>query len=139
MITFTKFKSIRSANEDYVVIPVNAVGKLQPGLMTWWADSAPEDIMRYYLASCMRGDIYPGQIMAFKNSSFILAVVKQYPVGIVSYDVIEDICENLNYEDALTKKTIALPRFVYMPWRWRVVKQIMTHHLQGARGHFYVY
>jgi O-acetyl-ADP-ribose deacetylase (regulator of RNase III) len=150
-VEFTR-GDILNTDADYLVIPVNCVGKPGKGLAQQWAQNAPTEMLQWYIRTCARGDFHPGQILHWEDSTYILAATKDHWIKPSQYDWIEEILVSLRDlainkkmwtldRGDLTPKTIAVPKLGCGLGRldWRIVKGMMVEHLTQVPTIFRIY
>jgi O-acetyl-ADP-ribose deacetylase (regulator of RNase III) len=141
---------------DFIVIPVNSVGKPGIGLAKQWAEQAPERVVEWYKNRCAAGDVEPGHIYHFEDSSFLLATTKDHWLRNSDLEWIDSIVEDLVYlvihhkwfavlsEDGqyyVPTKTIALPK-LGCGWgglKWKDVKELIESRLEQSPALFRIY
>ncbi len=146
MIEFVRGDILKDES-DYVVVPVNCIGKPGKGLAAQWANQADERIVNTYIRACNAGTFLPGQIWHFEDSHFILAATKDHWIRPSEYQWIEEILISLSALCISKKwwgndiKTIALPKLGCGLGRldWKLVKPMMEYHLTQLPTPFVVY
>lgn len=151
MIEYVR-SDIMQSDDDYMVIPVNCVGKPGKGLALQWAEQAPEQYVRSYINRCMHNDLLPGHIWIWEDSSFILATTKDKWWMPSQLEWIDSICSDLYYASIsarwatlhageFTRKSIAVPKLGCRNGllRWRDVKVIMEEWFERSAALFRVY
>lgn len=143
MIEFVR-GNILASDADYIVVPVNCVGKLGAGLAKEWAENAPEDILKYYIRTCLKHDLEPGHILHFADSSYILAATKDHWLYPSQYEWINSIgisLHDLVIREKWWGRTIAVPK-LGCGWgrlSWRLVREILIYHFEQSPATFYIY
>lgn len=146
MIEFVR-GNILTSSADFIVVPVNCIGKLGAGLAKEWAENAPEDVIKYYIRTCLSGNLAPGNILHFTDSTYILAATKDHWARPSEYEWIDTIATNLRDLVIAQKwwkenaRTIAVPK-LGCGWgrlRWALVREILVHHLEQSPALFYIY
>jgi len=146
MITFRR-GNIMNTDADYVVVPVNCVGKPGRGLAKQWSEQAPDISLRTYINACNNGSLQPGGILFFEESSFILAATKNHWLYASEYVWIDEILIRLNALSIQRKwwreneKSVALPKLGCGLGRldWRIVREMMIEHLEQLPTLFIAY
>lgn len=138
--------NILEIEADYVVVPVNCVGRPGKGLAAEWARNAPSYAVNMYKRLCVDGAFLPGDVRIFNNSTYILAATKDHWIRPSRIEWIDKICENLFflavdqkwYGD--NKKVIALPKLGCGNGllNWRDVHECMVHHLSQSPTTFLI-
>jgi O-acetyl-ADP-ribose deacetylase (regulator of RNase III) len=146
-IEFVRGDILADESADYLVIPVNCVGKPGMGLAKQWAEQAPEIALRNYYSICRDGKLHPGDVIfPADDSTYILAATKDHWVQSSQYDWIEQILLTLR-NHALDHKwwdtSIALPKLGCGVrtgrLRWAQVRDMMVYHLEQIPTRFIIY
>lgn len=134
--------NILESPADYIVIPVNCVGKPGKGLAREWADNATAHEVRYYLNRCAAGDMVPGGVIHVEDSKTILVATKDHWWHRSELEWIDTICENLCYLPMnYRRETVAVPKLGcgLGQLKWQDVHEIMQHHFNSSGATFVVY
>lgn len=150
MIEFTK-GNILESDADYIVVPVNCVGRPGRGLAKQWADSAPARVVLDYIQECLAHKLEPGSIRYYTDSTYILATTKDHWMHRSQIEWIETICDDLA-ELARKQKwfpiydqskyiTVAVPKLGcgLGGLRWSDVKPIFIKYFEQSPTLFLVY
>jgi hypothetical protein len=154
-VEFTR-GDILDTDADYVVVPVNCVGKISASnkLAVQWSEGADDSYLKYYTSICRDGNLLPGQIVLWEGSSYILAATHDRRFQRSQYTWISNILLSLqstaidrqwwtrNTETrVVTPKTVAMPRLGRM-WDgldWYIMRQMIIEYLDQVPTLFLVY
>lgn len=153
MIEFIHRKDIFKTEADFVVVPVNCVGRPGKGLAKQWSDNAPDSSLHYYIRACGSGDLLPGHILYFVDSTYILAATKDHWMKPSQYEWILEIATALSTLSISNKwwshdadrniipKVIAVPKLGcgLGGLDWRIVKDIFIQEWTQLPTKFLIY